>query len=155
MPVPERTSRQQAQYAALVLRVALGVVFVAHALMKVIVFTLPGTAQFFEAHGFPAWTAYPVTLVELLGGTLLIAGLHTRAIALGLIPVLLGALTVHWANGWSFTAAGGGWEYVAFLIVALVAQALLGDGALAVSGLRHRGAEAGSVLQGGPVGTRA
>jgi putative oxidoreductase len=62
---------------------------------------------------------------------------------------------VHWANGWSFTAAGGGWEYVAFLIVALVAQALLGDGALAVSGLRHRGAEAGSVLQGGPVGTRA
>ena len=154
MPVPERTSPQQAQYAALVLRVALGVVFVAHALMKVIVFTLPGTAQFFEAHGFPAWTAYPVTLVELLGGTLLIAGLHTRAIALGLIPVLLGALSVHWTNGWSFTAAGGGWEYVAFLIVALVAQVLLGDGALAVSGLRHRRREAGPVLQG-PVSTRA
>ena len=155
MSVPERTSRQQALYAALVLRVALGVVFVAHALMKVIVFTLPGAAQFFEAHGFPGWTAYPVTLVELIGGTLLIAGLHTRAVALGLIPVLLGALTVHWANGWSFTASGGGWEYVAFLIVALAAQALLGDGALAVSGLRHRGPEAGPVLQGGPVSTGA
>jgi putative oxidoreductase len=152
MSSPERTSPQQAQYAALALRVALGVVFVAHALTKVIVFTLPGTAQFFEGHGFPGWTAYPVTLVELIGGTLLIAGLHTRAVALGLIPVLLGALTVHWANGWSFTAAGGGWEYVAFLIVALVAQALLGDGALAVSGVRHR-PEAGRVLQSGPVST--
>jgi putative oxidoreductase len=39
---------------------------------------------------------------------------------------------VHWPNGWSFTATGGGWEYVAVLIGALGVQALLGDGAFAL-----------------------
>jgi putative oxidoreductase len=127
------------QYAALTLRVGLGAVFVAHAMFKLVVLTLPGTEQFFEAHGFPGWTAYPVTAAELFGGGLLILGLHTRAVALALIPVMLGALTVHWPNGWSFVAENGGWEYVAFLIVALVSQALLGDGAWALSAIHRRG----------------
>src|SRR5262249_27934722 len=94
-PVNSRT----APYAALVLRLALGVVFVAHALLKLLVFTLPGTAAFFSAHGFPGWSAYPVFVMELVGGTLLIFGLYTRWVALALVPVLLGALTVHWPNG--------------------------------------------------------
>ena len=42
-----------APYAALVLRVSLGVMFIAHALLKILVFTLPGTAQFFDSVGFP------------------------------------------------------------------------------------------------------
>jgi putative oxidoreductase len=121
-----------APYAALVLRAALGAVFIAHALLKLLVFTLPGTAQFFAAHGFPGWTAYPVFVMELIGGTLLIAGVYTRVVALALLPILAGAITVHWPNGWSFAAAGGGWEFVAFLIAALGAQALLGDGAFAL-----------------------
>ncbi len=134
----KRIDDREHQYAALVLRVGLGVVFIAHALMKVFVFTLPGSAAFFEAHGFPGWTAYPVTLAELVGGTLLVAGVRTRVVALGLVPVMLGAITVHWPNGWSFVAEGGGWEYVAFLIVALVAQALLGDGAWSLAALGRR-----------------
>lgn len=117
-----------APYAALVLRVALGAVFIAHALLKLVVFTLPGTARFFAAHGFPGWTAYPVFAAELLGGLALVAGVRVRAVALGLVPVMLGALTVHWPNGWSFVAPGGGWEYVAFLIAALLVQAALGGG---------------------------
>ena len=121
-----------APYAALILRIALGAVFIAHSLLKLIVFTLPGTAQFFEAHGFPGWTAYPVFFAELGGGVLLIAGLYTRYVALALVPVIAGAFTVHWANGWSFTAPGGGWEYIAFLIAALIAQALIGDGVYAL-----------------------
>lgn len=56
-----------APYAALVLRIALGMVFIAHSLLKLIVFTLPGTAEFFAAHGFPGWTAYPVFAAELAG----------------------------------------------------------------------------------------
>lgn len=133
-PAPSRESidPRTAPYAAFVLRVALGAVFIAHALLKLLVFTLPGTAEFFAAHGFPGWTAYPVFGAELIGGTLLIAGVFSRAVALLLIPVLAGAITVHWPNGWSFTANGGGWEYVAFLIAALSAQALLGDGAFAL-----------------------
>ncbi|MBJ6765002.1 DoxX family protein [Myxococcaceae bacterium JPH2] len=114
--------------AAALLRGALGAVFLAHAYAKLFLFTLPGTAQFFEAHGFPGWTAYPVFIVELLGGLALLAGFRTRWVALGLIPVMLGALKPHLGNGWMFSSAGGGWEYVAFLIVALAAQALLGSG---------------------------
>lgn len=121
-----------APYAALILRISLGAVFIAHALLKLLVLTLPGTAQFFEAHGFPGWMAYPVFVAELVGGTLLISGFYTRYVALALVPVITGAFTVHRANGWSFDAPGGGWEYIAFLIAALIAQALLGDGAYAL-----------------------
>lgn len=134
-PIDARTG----PYAALVLRLALGAVFVAHALLKLLVLTLPGTADFFAAHGFPGWAAYPVFVAELAGGILLVAGLATRTVALALVPVMVGALLVHWPNGWSFTAPHGGWEYVAFLIAALVVQAGLGDGALALRRRSVRG----------------
>ena len=55
-----------------------------------------------------------------------------RPAAVALIPVMFGALLVHVPNGWMFSGPGGGWEYPAFLIVALAAPALLGPGALAV-----------------------
>ena len=120
--------------AAFLLRIALGTVFLAHAYLKFVVFTLPGTATFFALHGFPGWTAYPVAFAELGGGILLLTGIITRIVSLALVPVLAGALLVHLPNGWSFTAQGGGWEYVAFLIFALVVQALLGNGAYSLKG---------------------
>ena len=122
-----------APYAALLLRVSLGAMFIAHALLKVLVFTLPGTAQFFASVGFPAWTAYAVTAAELIGGAMLIAGVYSRWVALALVPVLLGAITVHWGNGWLFTAQNGGWEYPVFLTVAALVQAMLGDGKYALA----------------------
>jgi putative oxidoreductase len=118
-----------AAYGPLVLRVALGAIFLAHAYAKVALFTMPGTAAFFEMHGFPGWTAYPVVLAELLGGLALIAGFKTRWAALGLIPVMLGALKPHLANGWDFTAPGGGWEFPALVLAGVIAQALIGSGA--------------------------
>lgn len=124
-------SPQAAQYGALVLRVTLGVMFIAHGLLKIVVFTLPGTAQFFVGAGFPAWTAYAVTGAELIGGAMLLAGMYTRTVALGLIPILLGALLVHWPNGWVFSAQGGGWEYPLVLIMMSIVQALIGPGAYA------------------------
>ena len=123
---------RSAPYAVLLLRVALGIVFLAHAYAKLMVFTLPGTARFFAAHGFPGWTAYPVFAIELVGGLALIVGAYPRWIAIGLLPVMMGALSVHLPNGWSFTAPDGGWEYVAFLIAMLAVQALVGDGAYAL-----------------------
>jgi len=78
--------------------------------------------------------AYAVVAAEIGGGALLIAGLYVRPVALALAPVLLGALiSVHWANGWLFSAKGGGWEYPAFLVAASVVQALIGGGAFAIS----------------------
>ena len=117
---------------ALVLRVSIGIVMIAHGLLKVLVFTLPGTAQFFDSVGFPGWSAYPVTFIEIAGGVLLISGVATRWVSLALIPVLLGATSVHFGAGWVFSNANGGWEYPAFLTVALIVQALLGPGALAL-----------------------
>jgi putative oxidoreductase len=122
-----------APYAALVLRVALGVMFLAHSLyLKVFVFTVAGTVGFFESLGLPAFTAYLTLLAEIGGGLALILGFQTRLVAVALIPVLLGATWVHAGNGWVFSNAGGGWEYPAFLAVASVVQALLGSGAYAV-----------------------
>lgn len=126
------------RYAATVLRIALGTMYLAHAGLKFFVFTLPGTAAFFEGAGFPGWSAYLVAAAEVAGGALLIAGWQTRVVALTLIPVLIGAVTVHYGNGWVFTATGGGWEYPAFLIAASVAQALLGDGALSARSVLRR-----------------
>ena len=62
-----------APYAALLLRVALGVMFLAHGLTKLLVYTLPGTAQFFAKIGFAGWLAYPVTIFAA-AGVLLILG---------------------------------------------------------------------------------
>jgi len=124
---------QTAPYGAFILRVSLGIMFIAHALLKILVFTLPGTVQFFQSVGFPGALAYIVVAAELVGGTLLMLGAYTRWVALALIPVLLGAVWVHAPNGWVFNAANGGWEYPAFLAAAALVQSLLGDGAYAIS----------------------
>lgn len=126
-----------AAYAALVLRLALGVMFLAHGLLKVVVFTVPGTVQFFESVGFPGALAYVTIAAELGAGMLLIAGFATRWVALATVPLLLGAALVHVPNGWVFSAQGGGWEYPVFLAVAAVVQFLLGDGAYALSARRQ------------------
>jgi putative oxidoreductase len=127
----DRRLVRYSRYAPTALRVALGAVFVAHALGKAFVFTFPGTESYFAANGFPTWTVYPVFAAELLGGLALLAGFRVRAVALALVPVMLGAMKPHLGNGWFFASSGGGWEYPAFLIVALIAQALLGAGAFA------------------------
>ncbi|HTO47681.1 MAG TPA: DoxX family protein [Burkholderiales bacterium] len=124
-----------APYAAFVLRVALGVMFIAHALLKYYVFTLPGTAQFFGSLGLPGPLAYLTFFAELVGGALILAGVYSRWVSAALIPILIGATWAHSGNGWVFTAANGGWEYPAFLTIAAAVQALLGDGRFALSGL--------------------
>jgi putative oxidoreductase len=130
-------------YAALLLRLTLGGLFLAHAGVKLIVFTPAGTAAFFGSLGLPPELAYVIIAVETVGGVALILGLWTRVVALLLTPVLLGAIfTVHAHAGFSFTNPNGGWEYPAFWIVGLVTQALLGDGAYALRNVRDGGVNA-------------
>lgn len=120
--------------AALILRVALGVLFIAHALLKIMVFTPAGTAQFFQSIGLPGALAYLVIAAELLGGIALIIGWQVRLVSLALIPVMLGTIIFsHGANGFFFSNEGGGWEYPAFWTIALAVQALLGAGDAAVT----------------------
>lgn len=122
-----------APYAALLLRVSLGVLLLAHGLLlKVFTFTVPGTVGYFQSIGFPGVFAYLVIAGEILGGIALILGVWTRAVALLAVPILIGATLQHVPNGWLFSAAKGGWEFPAFWTVALIVQALLGDGAHAL-----------------------
>ena len=120
-------------YAALVLRLSLGVLFLAHAALKIFIFTPAGTAQYFASLGLPPAIAYLTMLGEAAGGVALVLGVQTRLISLALTPILIGAIvTAHAANGWLFSNAGGGWEFPAFWAATLVVQALLGDGAFAL-----------------------
>ena len=119
-------------YGVALLRVSLGVMWVAHALLKLLVFTLPGTAAYFASVGLPGLLVYPVFAVELLGGTALILGVYARQVSLALVPIMAVAAWVHFPNGWVHTSPNGGWEYPVFLIMASLALGLLGDGALAL-----------------------
>ena len=104
-----------APYAALILRVSLGVLFLAHGLwMKVLTFGIPGTVGYFESLGYPGFFAHLVILGEVGGGLALILGLWTRAISV------------------VFSNPNGGWEFPVFWIAALIVQALLGPGAWAL-----------------------
>jgi putative oxidoreductase len=127
------TQSQLTETATLLLRVALGLMFIAHSwLLKLFVFTLPGTAEFFGSIGLPEWFAYVVFAAEAIGGILLVLGVQARWVALALVPILVGATWAHWGNGWMFGYTNGGWEYPLYLTMLAVAQFMLGDGAYAL-----------------------
>ena len=122
-----------ADLAATILRVSLGVLFLAHAGLKLFVFTPAGTAGYFASLGLPGPLAYLVIAAELFGGLALILGVYSRWVSLALVPILLGSIYApHGAAGFFFSNEGGGWEFPAFWAVTLIVQALLGDGAFAL-----------------------
>ena len=117
-----------ARAGATLLRVALGIMFIAHSVvLKYLTFTLAGSAQYFVSIGLPGFLAYVVFALEAVGGVLLVLGVRTRWVALGLVPVLLGATWAHVGNGWVFNAPNGGWEYPVFLIVISLVVAAQGS----------------------------
>ena len=130
--------QQLAPYGAFILRVALGLMWIAHASLKLFEFTLPGFAAWLASVGLPAFTAWPVFVAELVGGLAILLGVYARQVALALVPVMAVAAWTHLANGWVHTSPGGGWEYPVFLVGASVALGLLGDGAFALSAARGR-----------------
>ena len=123
---------RSAPYGAFALRTSLGVMFIAHAYLKLAVFTVPGFEGFLTSVGLPAIFAWPIILAELVGGLAILVGFYGRLVSVAMLPVLLGALAVHAPNGWVFNAPNGGWEYPAFLAAAALAHALIGDGAFAL-----------------------
>lgn len=131
-----------APYGAFALRASLGVMFIAHAYLKLVVFTVPGFEGFLGKVGLPTLLSWPIILAEFAGGLAILAGFYGRLVSVALLPVLLGALFVHAPNGWVFNAPNGGWEYPAFLAVAALAHALIGDGAFAVKSIQLPGVSA-------------
>jgi putative oxidoreductase len=122
-----------AGYAALLLRVVTGVLFLIHDAVKIFIFTPAGTAGFFGSIGLPPQLAYLAMALELVGGVALILGIWPRIVALIMVPLLVGTIAaVHGANGFVFSNPHGGWEYPAFWALAMIALALIGDGAYAL-----------------------
>ncbi|HZH26554.1 MAG TPA: DoxX family protein [Azospirillaceae bacterium] len=121
------------QLAALILRVSMGVMLIAHSLyLKLFIFTLAGTAAFFQSIGLPGALAYVVFALEAVGGIMLVLGIQSRLVSLVMVPILAGATWAHWGNGWMFGYPNGGWEYPLYLTVLAGVQVLLGDGAWAL-----------------------
>ncbi|MFL6700347.1 MAG: DoxX family protein [Vitreoscilla sp.] len=127
------------------LRLGLGTMWIAHALLKLLVFTLPDTAHYFASIGFPAWVAYPVFAAEMLGGLAIMLGVYARQVSLAMAPLMAVVVFVHAPNGWVHTSPGGGWEYPAFLLVASLALWLAGDGAFSL----RRSSRLVPTIQGG------
>ena len=118
---------------ALCLRLALGTMWIAHAQLKWTAFTIAGFSTWLASQGLPAFMAWPVFSLELIGGIMILFGIYGRFASAALLPVILIATWTHSANGWLHTSEGGGWEYPAFLVFATIAHILIGDGRLAVS----------------------
>jgi len=114
------------------LRLSLGTMWIAHALLKPLVFTFAGTAQFFDSVGIPGALVLPVFSAELAIGAALVFGVYARQAALLSVPILLTVVWVHLPNGWVHVAKGGGWEYPMFLLVSSLVLWLAGDGAFAL-----------------------
>ncbi len=125
----------QNNYGATLTRLSLGIILLAHGLLKIMVFTIPGTVGFFGSLGLPAIIAYLTIFGEVIGGLALIAGIYSRLTALLSLPILIGATLVHIGNGWLFSNQGGGWEFPALLIVLAIIVILQGGGAFALKKL--------------------
>lgn len=126
------TQETNTNYGALITRLSLGGILLSHGLLKVLVFTVPGTVEYFASLGLPAVAAYLTMFAEVVGGAAILLGVYTRLAALLSIPLLLGALWAHAGNGWLFSSAGGGWEFPLLLVLLAGAVALQGGGSYAV-----------------------
>jgi len=126
----------------------LGVVLLAHSVyLKLFVFTLPGTADFFISIGLPGSLAYFVFLIEAIAGVALILGVKTRLFSALIIPILLGATWAHASNGWLFTNTGGGWEYPLVLTLMALVQLNLGEGKYALQSYFSKSVNSGTSVE--------
>jgi len=132
----------------LLLRLALGVIFVAHGGQKLFGwFGGPGPAatvhEFHAGLGIPVPLAYLAMFTEFFGGLALIAGLLARLASIGIgFTMVVAVLTVHLKNGFFLgsakTGAGPGFEYNLALFAMALAVALVGPGRWALADLEPR-----------------
>jgi putative oxidoreductase len=129
--------------ALFVVRLALGIIMVAHGYHKVFG-GLHHHAQFVVSLGMPAWLGYVSAFTEFLGGILILAGFFTRAAAFAIcIDLVVAIWKVHWHNGLMGSPDRPGFEFP--LAVAALAFVLIFFGAGPIS-FDH-------VLRGGGSGT--
>jgi putative oxidoreductase len=125
-----------ASYGALLLRLILGVVYIMHAYLALVVFGPSGMIAYQAKAGvpFPELATWYLILAHGLGGIFLVLGIYTRWAALVNVPAMLGAIVfVHLKNGfWAHQRPDAGYEYPLVLLVASLAAAMIGGGALSL-----------------------
>jgi putative oxidoreductase len=114
------------EYAALMIRLVLGTLYLCHPFLMWAIFGLEHAAHYFASLALPPATAYAMAAAELLGGAMLLLGLYTRQVAIALLPIAIGAAVVHFG-----TDLGAGLSYGAYLACCLAGQALLASGVFA------------------------
>ena len=115
------------------MRVSLGGMFFLHGIGKPLIIGMAQVSQGFIEKGFPVWTNYAATLIEIIGGLMLVLGIYSRWAAVALLPVTLGIILYHFPYGWVFHNPGGGWEYPQLILVSLVTILFLGGGKYSVT----------------------
>jgi putative oxidoreductase len=125
--------QRTAPYAALLLRVALGALFIAHLYWKFALLNggLPHWWAGLLGAGYPWFVPYYVISAEFVGALCLIPGLYARWAALYALPMMIGAAWF-WVGRKGFYFTGAGAELPLLWAAALVILALLGDGAWAL-----------------------
>jgi putative oxidoreductase len=124
-----------ASYGAMLLRLILGIVYIMHAYLALVVFGPAGMIAYQVRSGipFPEIATWYLILAHGLGGIFLVLGIYPRWAALANVPVMLGALVfVHLKNGFWAHQSPSGYEYVLVLLVATVAAAMIGGGVLSL-----------------------
>lgn len=120
-----------AQWAPLVLRLALGAIFTWHGYDKVVTNGVPAIGQFLASLGFPAPDvfAYILSYGELAAGILLILGLFTHwAAKFAVVVGVVAFFTVHWKNGFAVGGAAYGYEYIMLITAAALSVMTTGAG---------------------------
>ena len=121
----------RASYGIFLLRVAIGIDWIVHALLK--------TSRGMNTHeallaknGITPLLAWPTFGCELIGGICIVLGVYSRQWAAFLLCFLAVVVWIKWPVGWIYSNPGGGWEYPLFWLMAQAAFVLSGDGAFAL-----------------------
>lgn len=150
-------SPRQVDIGLAIIRVVLGVVFLAHGGQKLFVYGLAGVAGAFGQMGVPAagFVGPAVALVEFFGGIALILGILTRIAAVGVGSIMIGAiLLVHLPAGFF---APQGYEFPLTLLAAAATIVITGAGRYSLDGFiaRREHAAGGAALSGSRLSTAA
>jgi putative oxidoreductase len=135
--IMEQSTINRTNWALLITRVVVGVVFAAHGGQKLFQFGITGIEGGFQAMGIPLpeISAPVVTLVEFLGGIALAAGAFARVASLLLAIDMLGAMMlVHISNGFFLPQ---GFEYTLVLMAISVGFVITGAGAYSIDAIRQ------------------
>lgn len=120
-----------AKYGIFLLRVAIGIDWIAHAFLK----TYRGMnthEALLAKNGITPLLAWPTFGVEVIGGFAILLGWYTRQWSAFLLVFLAVVVWIKWPVGWLYSNTGGGWEYPLFWLSAQTALMLAGSGAFAL-----------------------